>query len=193
MPLTYSGRHVSLDNDVVPSLLDIAVGLSRQPRFGGQTAYWWSVLDHTLFCDEALQAGLNGVNRDMRVALLLHDAHEALTGDVPTPLKTPDFKAMQDQLDERIYGAYLPDGYRYPKVVKMVDRHAMLAEARALLPHAPDVVNEYFEPPRPWAEQALLDYLERSYARYSPDDRLPGDIPGVREFLRRMDELGVGD
>jgi 5'-deoxynucleotidase YfbR-like HD superfamily hydrolase len=100
MPMTHSGVLVTPGNGVAPPLVDIALGLSRQPRFGGQTRRWWSVLDHSLFvADLAAREG-----RGLRVilALLLHDAHEALTGDIPTSLKKDDMRDVQASLDERI-------------------------------------------------------------------------------------------
>jgi 5'-deoxynucleotidase YfbR-like HD superfamily hydrolase len=173
--LTHSGRLVG-PGEGHPSLHDIARGLSLQPRFGGQTDESWSVLEHSMFCAE-LADSIYG-ERTFRLAMLLHDAHEAITGDVPTPLKTPDFRAMQDALDERIMDAYFPGGYaayRERKAqVAYVDRRAMQAEAQELLPHDAVRTVELFGEPyvvdvevlrrrRPWGRadyvQAVVDLL----------------------------------
>jgi hypothetical protein len=144
MPATYSGRLVSRESGY-PSLLDIAVGLSRQPRFAGQTVRWWSVLDHTLFGHElVLQRLKDGVpvvgsdeeesHRLTQVVWLLHDAHEAITGDMASDIKTPDVKLLQAILDDRIYGNFA-SGTRTESVrrlIKEIDGLTLVAEARVV-------------------------------------------------------------
>lgn len=179
--LTSEGGH--------PSLTDIAVGLSRQPRFGGQTREWWSVLDHSLFCDELVKSQES--TRELRLAVLLHDAHEALTGDVPTPFKTPDFRAVQDDLDRRICGAFFPGGYdRYAKLgtlVKNVDLRALRAEARQFLNDENGVVPQVFGDPDP-GDVTRLGYYRSTYRResYRPLEKFGRDTPLVDEYLERL-------
>jgi hypothetical protein len=36
---------------------------------------------------------------------MLHDAHEAVTSDIPQPWKTDDMRELQRQLDVRLYGS----------------------------------------------------------------------------------------
>jgi 5'-deoxynucleotidase YfbR-like HD superfamily hydrolase len=208
MPITYTGRLVDIDGPAAPSLIDIAIGLSRQPRFGGQTGRWWSVLDHSLFCDELVRAMLAEKGyplvlgayddeeslRRCRLAVLLHDAHEALTGDVPTPLKTPDFKVMQQQLDVRIFDAFFPGGYGYYStdthfVVKDVDRTALSAEAWTFLPHGTEVISRHFRAPTDAAMKTLGCYLDEDYAANPPMYGEQEDHAGVQEYLHRMLEL----
>lgn len=132
--LTHTGRFAGLFEP--PSLSDIGLGLSRQPRFSGQGRHWWSVLDHSLFC-HAL--GLREeYTASQQLAVLLHDAHEALTGDIPTPFKTDDMRALQGKLDAVIFAAYHPGGLaEYKSVARFVhdvDKRAMLAEALVVGP-----------------------------------------------------------
>src|SRR4051812_13725749 len=96
MPLTYTGRAVKPGSTVHPSMIDIAVGISRQPRFAGQGKRWFSVLDHSLFVDEIVKRASSVpilgdddevARKQWRLAVLLHDAHESMTGDVPTDFK----------------------------------------------------------------------------------------------------------
>src|SRR5689334_18815131 len=113
MPLTLSGRRVALDTTEHPSLVDIAVALSRMPRFAGHTNRWFSVLDHTMFGYGIIMGeGRPGVGPlfgpIVQRAWLLHDAHEALTGDVPTDIKGDDLRRTQEELDRRIYAAFMP-------------------------------------------------------------------------------------
>jgi hypothetical protein len=142
--LTHSGVEMTRDSGV-PSLEDIALALSRQPRFGGHTREFWSVCEHSLFvellatADGILGALANSVERrQLRLAALLHDAHEAITSDISTHFKTAGMRMIQDQLDIRIMEAYLPGGiaaYRAlaPRI-KVLDHRALLAEAYELHP-----------------------------------------------------------
>jgi hypothetical protein len=132
MPITYTGRNVKPGNGEHPALLDIAIGLSRQPRFAGQTKRWFSVLDHTLFGLELIKLGENHA-RGLQLAWLLHDAHEAITADVPTDVKGDDLRGAQDLLDQMIYGAYGQDSaWVWKQNVKDTDRLCLSAEARVL-------------------------------------------------------------
>lgn len=134
--LTYSGRMVSVSQDSVPSESDIALSLSRQPRFAGMTRRWWSVLDHSLYV--AKLAILDRLEPRVVVAALLHDAHE-FTGDIPTPFKTSAQREMQQAMDKQIFMAYMPGGhitYGERAGVKALDERALLAEAYVVGPPA---------------------------------------------------------
>lgn len=143
MPITYTGRHITIQTGH-PSLIDIAVGLHRMPRFAGQTERWFSVLDHSLFVEHLAQA--DDASRELSIALLLHDAHESLTGDVPTPLKPRELTTIQQALDIGIMEAFMPGGHRayldLHDCVKGYDRRAVAAEALWLLGHK---VNDFRE------------------------------------------------
>lgn len=139
--LTASGREVSVANEVVPSLGDIAQSLSRIPRFAGHGKLPWSVLDHTLFCYAlSKQGAMPYAFPALGLAMLLHDAHEAVTGDIPTPVKTADMKSTQWALDLKIMDAYFPGGYDaydfQHAQVKKVDLQALLVEALLVGPRA---------------------------------------------------------
>lgn len=60
-------------------LNDIAVSLARTMRFNGQTMRPLSVLEHSFVVMKLAPPRL-------RLAALLHDAHEALTGDITRPM-----------------------------------------------------------------------------------------------------------
>jgi hypothetical protein len=131
--ITASGRHVTQQVGA-PSLEDVALGLSRQPRFGGQSRMPWSVAHHSLVCHHI--AKQEGASQRLQLLCLLHDAHEALTGDVPTSLKTADFRAMQHALDERLFGEW---GVPMPnedeaRFVALVDGWALRAEGEQVGP-----------------------------------------------------------
>jgi len=80
---TYTGRLVSVpfirEEDVC--LEDIAHSLSMQCRFNGHTDFFYSVLHHSLLGSKKAEYPT------IELAFLLHDAAEAYTGDIATPLK----------------------------------------------------------------------------------------------------------
>jgi 5'-deoxynucleotidase YfbR-like HD superfamily hydrolase len=139
--ITYTGRsvwpHWSENwSDTGPSLNDIAVGLGRQSRFAGQTREFYTVLCHTLVCgqlavevaaDEVLPVGM------LRLAALLHDAHEAVLGDTPTTWKANIVRDLERELDDRIateFGIELTPPIA--DAVKKIDAACLAAEAHAL-------------------------------------------------------------
>lgn len=87
------------------TLWDIAYGLTNAARFSGQLkdGAVWNVAQHSMLVAMMSPLGL-------RFAALLHDASEAFTGDMPSPLKKlcPDFCAVEKKLMDVIcqkYGA----------------------------------------------------------------------------------------
>jgi hypothetical protein len=86
---------------------DIAHALACIPRFNGHTKGPWpySVAQHSVWVAEDLPANV------VLLALhgLLHDAHEAYTGDISTPMKTAigasQLRDIQRLIQETIYRA----------------------------------------------------------------------------------------
>lgn len=72
------------------TIQDIARALSRIPRFTGHTSKFLSVAQHSIHVATLVPGHL-------RMQGLLHDAHEAFVGDMPTPLKIlcPDYKIVE--------------------------------------------------------------------------------------------------
>lgn len=133
---TSTGQFVDLLNpspDTI-KLVDIAGHLSRLPRFSGAEAY--SVADHSVWVAEYLYLR----TQSARIALqgLFHDAHEAYTGDITTPVKRlPDVNAaivaMQARLQIAIVVALdLPPDM--PSIVEEADQQALAMEVEWLLP-----------------------------------------------------------
>lgn len=126
--ITLSGRHVFPDNDGVPTLDDIAVGLARQVRFAGHTEIPYSVLQHTMVMTSFMPV-------EYRIFGLIHDAHEAIMGDTPRFWKHPEVKAYEQDLDERLTRALeLP--WPWPEVacehVTRTDLQSCIVEAKVL-------------------------------------------------------------
>lgn len=107
---TYEGRKVDLmapaEEDIC--LTDIAWGLSRIARFNGHTLgpRPYSVAQHSLWCSWAAQHLLGASSLTAR-HVLLHDAHEAYSGDIVRPLKSALKNAglIEQRLQASIYRA----------------------------------------------------------------------------------------
>jgi hypothetical protein len=140
-------------------LHDIAWSLARLPRFGGHTrgVLPWTVGEHSLLVESLMPADSPPV---LRLAALLHDAHEAYMGaDIISPVKAAFrvlFRALAHsgsedplftvahRLDIAIHGAFaifpLSDTDR--AAIHHADRQAMGIEGAQLMG----------EHPRPWIE-----------------------------------------
>lgn len=135
----------------------IATVLARTPRFGGHTERGiYSVGQH---CEQGARAILRDTGRqDWSAAFLLHDAHEAFTGDITTPVARAlaaiaaegeyfggdivkrAIRTLKSRLDAVIYPAA---GIMWPlpedcaAVVKEYDVRMCVQEAKARLAPAP--------------------------------------------------------
>lgn len=146
--ITHSGRVVTTERDI-PSLNDMARALIRMPRFSGQTDVEWSVMHHTLWLHDYVLT--YGDDRELLQAILLHDAHESMTGDISTHFKTDSMRELQNDLDVRIMNQWMPGGYsKYLQLkpqVRSWDRKALLAEAVVV---GPPVLQAWV----PWSDPA---------------------------------------
>lgn len=131
---TYSGKQIDF-YDPQPDQIDIkdiALGLSRMPRFSGQTKWFYSVAHHSLNVAHYLP-------KKYKLMGLLHDAAEAYIGDMPTPFKRniPDFAA----LEQRIWCAIcrkLGLNATLPELVKRADQIMLVSERDILKPAITD-------------------------------------------------------
>jgi len=109
---------------------DIALALSRQPRYSGQGMFFYSVAQHSMYVAATLPPSL-------RLHGLLHDAHEAYTGDIPGPLKDllgDTICTIEHSLQTAIYDGL---GIQWPSDTDMqevyrVDKAILLPECDAL-------------------------------------------------------------
>lgn len=115
---TYSGKKIDFANPDPSqiSIEDIARSLSRLPRFVAHTSdpVPYSVGQHSFLMSQQYE-GL------MALHMLLHDASEAYTNDVPRPLKQmlSGFKEVESRLKFAIYvslGIFLMSGAEYDQV-----------------------------------------------------------------------------
>lgn len=121
-------------------LSEIAVGLSRETRYGGAaTAVPWSVAQHLLLCDALAEE--DGVSdMETRRVLLMHDAPEYMLRDVLAPVKghLPDYRRLEDIWWKAVCSRFdLP--FEMPRLVKYYDMLACASEKAALIsPEAGD-------------------------------------------------------
>lgn len=126
-------------------LRDISEALSCIVRYTGHTDWTVTVMQHLAICDMIAFKALGITDPLTRLAVLLHDAHEAYTGDMSRPLKRHLDAAsggaitkMEEGLDRAIwealgldYGLVTPDVHA---TVKKVDNLALSAEVRTAWP-----------------------------------------------------------
>jgi hypothetical protein len=126
-----SGEFFTLPDGKVPSIEVIAASLSKQCRFTGHCRTFYSVAEHSVLC--MLLAQETGIADPLEC--LLHDAHEALLGDMAAPWK-PLIKGYGQQ--EVLLEQKLRDKFDVPRVLsheaKLVDWYALFIEAWWLMP-----------------------------------------------------------
>jgi hypothetical protein len=157
----YGGRHAT-----APGARDCAVGMYRTCRYAGAVRSWWSVLQHSLACQE--YASTIGGTRLQQLYCLMHDMHEAVTSDVPSPWKTDDLRELQAQLDQRIHEQYnipWPPSPVDAAFVHKADLQMLYAES---LEFGPMGINAYIqEIPEDYAIDAVK-YIEKETAGDDP-------------------------
>lgn len=170
---TFTGRVYPAAQLTVEAVdvMDIAVALSRIPRFGGHTRVPYSVADHSIRVSQQ-------VPDDYALEALLHDAHEAYTGfgDVQRPAKQGtlgtvlnDVEINADVVICRAVGASYAR-MRSP-VVAAADAELLATELRDLMPPAA------LEAAGPLPASPLPDRIKPR-----------GMHNAARDFLRRYEE-----
>jgi len=143
--ITRTGAHFDLRH-IAPlsiSTLDIAHALANINRFTGHALRPYSVAEHSLLVVEIMERDFGIRQPGTLLAALLHDAHEAYTGDLSTPMK--------DLIDACSAGAWRREEQRiadavlqrfnvlhtagaHCAVIKRADLMALATERRDLLP-----------------------------------------------------------
>lgn len=127
-------------------LRDISWAMSNLARYTGHTDRPVSLLHHSVICDAYAAIVMECRDPVTRLAILLHDAHEAYTGDISRPMKRMLDKAapgviagVEDGLDHAIWKSFgfdraaLLTGGDLEKV-KLADNGALAAEVRVAWP-----------------------------------------------------------
>ena len=163
-----SGRRLDLldPSPIDVEIGDIAHGLSRVARWNGQTNGEWaySVAQHSLLVTAI--ASHRGLAARWRMAALLHDAPEYVTGDLITPFKTAvgqDYKALEERLAVAIHirfglPAILPKAVA--GAIKRADRIAARLEATRLAGFSEPDARRYFGRPADIPAAAIDSLLD---------------------------------
>lgn len=167
--LTNSGRHIDLPNPNPEAIDigDIALGLSRECRFSGQTRSFYSVAQHSVLASRI-------VPQEFALEALLHDATEAYLRDLPYPLKrlVPDYARI-----EKVFNRVLRKCFELPEEmssqVHQADRILLATEKRDLMPYdgTPWPILDEVEPLPdrivPWTPERSLGLFLRRFAELS--------------------------
>lgn len=160
---------------------EIAHAMSNTCRFGGHTRVFYSVAEHCCRVHDWLKE--KGAPMSARLVGLLHDAHEAYIGDIPTPLANvlgcEAIKALKEQHDRAIFKAAnlpFPWSDETTQWVKRADAVFLMSERDALLGPGSE----------PWPDG--LEDIERT------DVNAPGWFPqaAARNWLDRLTKYGYG-
>lgn len=166
---TYLDNECTIGSDEIPvSLIEIGVVFGRMCRFGGHTKDPYTVAEHSVYVSRL-------VPDELRVAALLHDAHEVYTGlgDVCKPTKEL-INSLSDNLIRRLEHAAdraiadhfeFPVGDFYAEEIKYADLIAMAHESRDLMGPHPKPWIELPEPPS-WKLGATMGMGEDATAQF---------------------------
>jgi hypothetical protein len=138
--LSATGREVDMRTSRIDhvSLQDIAHSLSQINRFTGHAARPYSVAEHSLLVAEIIRDVLRA-GPEAQLAGLMHDAHEAYTGDMHTPGKAeigPDWRLFEGRWERTVRRALgLEFAFLdHAALVKQADLIALATERRDLMP-----------------------------------------------------------
>lgn len=161
--------HILAPSSLEIRIVDIAIALSRVPRFAGHTSEPWVVAQHCLLVAGILRQ--QGFNTKMQMAGLLHDAAEAYICDVPSPLKWAmeqkdgkdcAYRQIEREVERAINEALQPEWIFAPdyarKAVKKADQIALRTEAKAYIVNDAQWTVDGAEP-LPYGPTTALDSL----------------------------------
>ena len=123
-----SGRPFYYLKPTALTLMEVAVPLSNICRFTGHTKAFYSVAQHSVFVSRI-------VPPEYAMWGLMHDAAEAVMGDMNTLLKMllPAFKVLEKDIERVVHAGFGLHGPQ-PPIVKWADLVALATERRDLMP-----------------------------------------------------------
>lgn len=142
--MTASGHELSLLDPAPGSitLADISHSLAQLARFTGHARRPYSVAEHSLLVAEIMERTTTSDPKAL-FAALMHDAHEAYTGDLHTPGKAlvgAAWGAFEQHLAARVRGAFAcrTDCITWRDAIRQADLQALATERAQLLPRLPE-------------------------------------------------------
>ncbi len=103
----HDGTEVDLENPDLTGvdMATLAIQLYRQMRYNGATKRPYCVLEHSIRGARALQLYGSAYGRTAALHFLLHDAHEAIMGDIAAPVArmVSGISRMKERLDDAVY------------------------------------------------------------------------------------------
>ena len=192
MPRTWqrmlSGRivHVLDPSPLDYEIEDIALSLSRESRWNGQTEGEWgySVNQHELFVLDLLLLDYPAAPAALRRATMIHDGPEVILRDTITPVKAILKPAGYEELERRHQIAMhirfdippvLPEAWQV--LIKNADRRAAFNEAVLLAGWPEDLARKEFGRPRdeklarkridPWPPREAYERFLATWNRYA--------------------------
>jgi hypothetical protein len=173
---TYDGGNFDFDNpdNSTIRITDIAVALSRIPRFNGHSLFHYTVGQHCVLMEKALRKLYPAASPIERLHVILHDAAEAYIGDMARPLKyLPDmigFRRMETLVTAAIYKKLdVPQPTpEQAALVKEYDDRMLRTEAEALMTRLKDwrsviLLDPLPVPVKPWTESRTKTAFLQSY------------------------------
>lgn len=189
--ICYTGELIDPHNSTAPRIKSIGVQLGKMVRFAGGLQEWWSVLHHSLAAYHVAKALYN--DPQVELYALIHDAHEAVTNDVPRYWKPESLSLAQEYIDLRIFSKLdigLP-GKEVRDKVKLIDNLLLAAEARVLkLGRRPELVEELIQYPADTTEEMhkiAKDIIIYYHCKYpTPNHTAIATSAAVKEFMVTM-------
>jgi len=121
---------------------EVAHALARLNRFTGHTKVAYSVAQHCVHASEQVDwARATGPERLVRLAALLHDAHESVIGDISSPVKLAirqlgggnALKRLDERMESAFWSRFGGGFVACANEVKQVDLRLLVTERRDLL------------------------------------------------------------
>ena len=143
---TYTGKRFDILEPTFDQfdIEDIAVSLSRIPRFNGHTELPYTVAEHSVIISTL-------VPREYQFMALMHEVTEPYMGDMNRPLKNYClyYKAIEDWLERTGFLAF-SISYNFPEVVREADYRLCRTEYEQLFIHKPPLRGTTFYGLKPY-------------------------------------------
>ena len=144
--LTANGNEVDLvyPRPQVMVLADVAHSLAQINRFTGHARRPYSVAEHSLLVLDIVEHLFAPASVHLRLAALMHDAHEAYTGDVATPIKRcvgDNWGFFEHRIERTLRSAWglHTAAHDHRAAIKQADLIALATERQQLLPPSPSL------------------------------------------------------